>query len=295
MLMILIDIVLPVFLIVLLGIGFGRWQRDTVNMATVNMANVLIFCPALVLSALLGSPISIIEAWPLIIAGAAVILIPGILLRFFPLPPGVARQPFVVPGMFRNTGNIGIPIMLLAFGQDQLPAIIILFVLSNLLQFSVGVFLLSNGQNKWLWLRNPNIWAAVIGVLLAPYNASVPQFFKTAMDLLGQIAVPLMLFSLGVRMSQDRISTFGLAIKINLIYLLTGVITIPLLFIFLPLTPEWKQLLVIVLILPPAVLNYLLAEQYGVAPRTVASIVFLGNLMSIFTIPAAVWFVLNWI
>lgn len=295
MLMILIDIVLPVFLIVSLGIGFGRWQRHTLNMASVNTANVMVFCPALVLSALLGSPIDIQNAWPLIIAGAAIILIPGVLLYFVPMPQGVSRQPFIVPGMFRNTGNIGIPIMLLAFGQDQLPAIIILFVLSNLLQFSIGIFLLSKDTSRWLWLRNPNVWAAIVGVALAPYHESVPQFFKTTTDLLGQVAVPLMLFGLGARMAQDKVTGFGLALKINLLYILTGLLTIPLVLAILPLTSDWKRLLVVALVLPPAVLNYLLSEQYNVEPKTVASVVFLGNLMSVITVPVGIWCALNWI
>jgi predicted permease len=41
--------------------------------------------------------------------------------------------------------------------------------------------------------------------------------------------------------------------------------------------------------LPPAVLNYLLCEQYRVEPRTVASVVLLGNILSVATVPLVVW------
>src|SRR5690606_6800562 len=110
----------------------------------------------------------------------------------------------------------------------------------------------------------------------------------------GQIAIPLMLFSLGVRLSQDRIENMGLALRINLLYLLAGLLTLPIVLWLLPLPPEWSRLVVLSVLLPPAVLNYLLCEQYRADPRIVANVVLLGNVMSLATIPLVVWATLVW-
>ncbi|MGB6155025.1 MAG: AEC family transporter, partial [Castellaniella sp.] len=290
----LLNIVLPVFAVTAVGYVFGRRQTRAPDMTFVNYANVMVFCPSLVFSALLDNPVNLLQGWPLVAAGILIILVPGILLALVP-QAGVSRAAFLVPGMFRNTGNIGIPLMMLAYGRDLLGDIVVLFVLSNLLHFSLGLFLLSRGSNRWLWLKNPNVWAAFFGVLLAPYRQWIPSFVMTTVELIGQIAIPLMLFGLGVRLAQERIDQLGLALRINLLYLLAGALTLPLVLWLLPLTPEWSRMVALSVMLPPAVLNYLLCEQYRVQPRTVASVVLLGNLISVATIPLMVWATLIWL
>ncbi|TAM09752.1 MAG: AEC family transporter [Nevskiaceae bacterium] len=294
MLLKLLDIVVPVFAVAAIGFAFGRRQTRTPDMAFINHANVVVFCPALVFSALLDNPVNILHAWPLEIAGTLIIVVPGLLLALI-RRPGVSRTAFLVPGMFRNTGNLGIPLMMLAYGKDQLGDIVVLFVISNLLTFSLGLFLLSGGRERWKWLANPNILAALLGIALVPWKAFIPAFVTTAVDLTGQIAIPLMLFGLGVRLSQGRIEELALALRINVIYLLAGAVCLPPVLWLLPLTPEWQRLIVLSALLPPAVINYLLSEDYAIQPRTVASIVLLGNLLSIVTIPVVVWATLTWI
>src|SRR5699024_4912859 len=230
----------------------------------------------LIFSALLEHPLDPGHAWPLIVAGVLIIIVPGLLLSLI-RRPGMVRPGFLVPGMCRNTGNIGIPLMLLASGEDLLGDIIILFVLSNLLHFSLGLFLLSRGGSRWLWLRNPNVWAAVLGVTFAYLREWLPEFVLTTADLTAQIAIPLMLFGLGVRLSQDRIERLDVALRINALYLLAGLLTLPLVLWLLPLTPDWARMVTLSALLPPVVINYLLCEQYEVEPRTVAGVVLLGN------------------
>lgn len=290
----LLDIVLPVLLVAALGYGFGRRSQRAPDMDFINHANVMVFCPALVFSALLDNPVNLLAAWPLVAAGVLIFVIPGALLRLLPSPGGLPRAAVLVPGMFRNTGNLGIPLMMLAYGKDQLGSIVVLFVLSNLLFFSLGLALLSRGGRRWEWLANPNVWAAILGIALAPAHAHIPQFALTAIDMTGQIAIPLMLFGLGVRLAQDRITHFALALRINGLYLAAGLVTLPLVLWLLPLTPEWRRLITLALMLPPAVLNYLMSEQYDVEPRTVAGVVLLGNLLSIAVIPVVVWATLEW-
>lgn len=130
----LLNIVIPVFGVIGLGALYGR-LRPGGALGYVNLANIELFTPALVFSALVKYPLALGDNLPLIGAGALVILLPGLLLSMLRLD-GVERAALILPAMFRNTGNLGIPLMVLAFGEQQLGAIIILFVLSNLLHFS---------------------------------------------------------------------------------------------------------------------------------------------------------------
>lgn len=298
MLVTLLNIVIPVFAVVAVGFVIGRRQasrpQTNSDMSFVNLANVLVFCPALVFSALIEHPVQLESSWPLIVAGVLVIIVPGAIL-FGLRVKGLERRTLAMGGMFRNTGNIGIPLMMLAYGDDKMGAIIILFVLSNLVHFSLGLFMLSHTAGRWQWLKNPLVWAALLGLGLAEHQAMLPDFVLTSSQLLGQIAVPLMLFALGVRLAQGEIGHLGMALRVNLIYLAVGAVSFLLVAWWLPLSQDWLQLLALSVMLPPAVLNYLLCEQYDCQPNKMASIVLLGNVMSVVTIPVVIYLTLVFI
>ena len=211
----LLNIVIPVFAVVGLGALYGR-LRPEAALGYVNRANIELFTPALVFSALVKYPLALGEHLPLIAAGAMVILLPGLLLTLLRLK-GIERAALILPAMFRNTGNLGIPLMVLAFGEQQLGAIVILFVLSNLLHFSVGMFILSANTSRWLWLRSPVLWAALAGLLVANLHIALPEYVVTTASLVGQISVPLMLFALGIRLTEGELDHLGLALKCNLL------------------------------------------------------------------------------
>src|SRR5690606_41263663 len=138
---------------------------------------------------------------------------------------------------------------------------------------------LPRGRNHCMWLPNPDFWAASLVGTLAPHRAWLSPYVTTTLELTGQIAIQLMLFGLGVRLSQDRIENLGLALRINVLYLLAGVLTLPIVLWLLPLTPECSRMIALSVLLPPAVRDYLLCEQYRAGPSIVASVVLLGNVL----------------
>ncbi len=294
MLLTLLNIVVPVFAIATLGFLVGRRHRQPPAMAFINHTNLTVFCPALIFSSLVTNPVNLANEWSLVAAGVLIILLPGAVLYWI-RPAGLSMPGFLVPGMFRNTGNVGIPLMMLAYGEQLMGDIVLLFVISNALHFSLGMYLLSRHSNRWLWLRSPNVWAAALGLLCAPWRAWIPDFVLTSTTLVGHITIPMMLFSLGIRLSHDRPTGFGLALRINLTYLATGVLCLLFILWLLPLSRDAMRMITLCACLPPAVLNFLLCEQYRIDPGTVANVVLLGNIMSVITIPAVIWFTLTWI
>ena len=174
----LLNIVIPVFAVAGLGALYGR-LRPGGDLGYINRANIELFTPALVFSALVKYPLDLAAHLPLVAAGALVILLPGLLLALLRLKE-IARAALILPAMFRNTGNLGIPLMVLAFGEQQLGAIVILFVLSNLLHFPVGMFILSASSSRWGWLRSPVLWAAFAGLLVANLHFPLPEYLVTS-------------------------------------------------------------------------------------------------------------------
>ena len=150
----LLNIVLPVVGLTAVGFTMGRRQKTAPEMGFINRANVMVFCPSLVFSALMAHPVSVVEGWPLLIAGTLVVVLPGLVLYGL-RPAGISRPAFLLAGMFRNTGNVGIPLMVLAYGNQLLGDIVILFVLSNLLHFRWACFYCHAGATRGAGLVTP--------------------------------------------------------------------------------------------------------------------------------------------
>jgi malate permease and related proteins len=282
--------VLPVFLIVALGYLYGRRHHTEID--TANRLNMDIFIPALIFSALSAQEFALGDYWQLALAATLVVLGSGVLVLPFVRLLGVPWKTFVPPMMFTNSGNMGIPVLILAFGEAALPAAIVLFLVENTLHFSVGLYMMNHKVSLWALVRTPMIAACIAGLLVSVSGLVVPRVLAVPVDMVGQIAIPLMLFTLGVRIVSADFSDWRLGVWGAALAPASGLAMVALMSPWLELSSQHLAYLIVFAALPPAVLNYMVAEKYGQEPRRVASIVFIGNLMSIFTLSIVLAWVL---
>ncbi|TNF35476.1 MAG: AEC family transporter [Gammaproteobacteria bacterium] len=284
------NIVFPIFAIVLIGYLYGR--RHLPDMAAANKVNIDIFIPALIFDVLSGKDFNLADYQLLAISGALIVLGSGLLS----LP--VARllnykvKTFVPPMMFNNSGNMGLPLALFAFGESALAAAVILFIVSNTLHFSLGTKMLNPQASLMGLLKVPMLIATLAGIAVALTPVEIPSLLATPIEMLGQISIPLMLFSLGVRLIHVDWHAWRIGLAGAIVCPATGILIALLLQTILPLNPDEFAILLVFGALPPAVLNFMLAERFHQEPEQVASIVMMGNLASILIIPAALYFVL---
>jgi predicted permease len=139
----------------------------------------------------------------------------------------------------------------------------------------------------------PVILATVAGFAVSASGASVPAPLLTAIRMVGDASIPMLLFALGVRLNQVSFRDWQLGLAGAVICPATGLVVLLLLHPWLSLAPLQYSLLLIFAALPPAVLNYLLAEQYRQEPERVASLVLLGNLGALISMPVVLAFVLG--
>ncbi len=194
--------------------------------------------------------------------------------------------------MFSNSGNLGLPLIILAFGEHALPAAIMLFIVEMTLHFTLGIYMMDHKTNPWRLLRMPIIIATIAGLSWSSLNLTVPASIASALDMLGQISIPLLLFTLGVRLITVDFSAWRIGVTGALLCPLAGILVAYAAQQLLHLSPDQFAYLIIFGALPPAVLNYIVAEQYNQEPKQVASIVLLGNMGALFFIPATLVFVL---
>jgi predicted permease len=285
-----VGIVFPIFAIVAVGYGYAR--RHAPDMVAVNRINLDVFVPALIFAVLSDREVGLEAFWQLALAGAAVVIGSGLLAWPAAIALGYRPRTFVPPMMFNNSGNMGLPLAVLVFGDAGLPAAVVLFVVENTLHFTLGTWLLAGRPHPLQLVRMPMLVATLLGVGFNFGGFALPAPLAEAIGMLGQVAIPLMLFALGVRMASVDLAHWRIGVVGTLFYPLAGVLCVFGAMALLGLEGSQADQLVLFAVLPPAVLNYMLAEQYDQEPAKVASLVLLGNLSSIFILPLALLFVL---
>lgn len=275
----------PVFAISAIGYGYGRYKRP--DMASVNQLNMNLFVPALVFASLTNKNFDLTLYSDLVLAGAAVILGSGILAWPFIYLLKVNYKTFIPPMMFNNSGNMGLPLALLAFGEQAVPIAVVLFLIEMILHFTLGIYMLDRRINLLSLFRMPMIMATVLGLLIGGFDMALWEPLMVMIKMLGDVAIPLLLFSLGVRLTDISYKDWHLGAAAAIISPATGLAMVWLISLLLELPPLQQSLLIIFGALPPAVLNFLVSEQYNQEPEKVASIVMLANLGSLIVMPFA--------
>ncbi|HVL09638.1 MAG TPA: AEC family transporter [Burkholderiaceae bacterium] len=289
MLMRILAIVMPVVLVIAIGWLYGRKARP--DMRGINQALLDVITPLLVVSAFASKDFALGEQLPLLAACVLVVLGSGLLAWPVARMAGLQPRTFVPPMMFNNSGNMGLPLAIFAFGEAGLAPSVILFAASNLLHFTVGVKIVNHRASLLQIARSPMVIATVIGLLLSMIKPwwVMPDPLYQSIKLLGDATVPLLLFSLGVRMVDANLRNWSVGLLGAVVCPLTGLLVAWPASLLFTLTPLQTGLLFVYASLPPAVLNFLVADRYRQEPDQVASIVLLGNMAAILFVPLGLY------
>ncbi|EHU0325706.1 AEC family transporter [Vibrio vulnificus] len=285
-----VNILFPVF--ALAGVGFlvGHYLKP--DFKPINRINIDVFLPALVFSSLTTMPLDT-QQLPLIWASLVAVLLPGILMIPICKLTGLSFKTWAPPHMFRNSGNLAIPLFAYAFGDAAQSSAVLLFVMSSCIHISLGIALLSRGGSLLQMVKMPVFIAASAAVFFNLNHVAVWAPLIEATSLLGQAAVPVMLLSLGAQMTHLKWSGLSVGLYSTLQSIVTGAIAFAVIYFFIPLPPLQMKMMVLFTMLPAAVMNYLFAERFHIEPEKVASIVLFGNFFSILTLPVLLGFALS--
>ena len=279
------DVIIPVFLIVAVGYGYAR--RKVPDMAVFNRIALDVLAPVLVYSALASRDFRITEHLPLLIGGTVLILGGGLLA--WPVAKLFGAQPrtLVPVVMFNNCGNMGLPLALLAFGPAHFGAAVALFSVSNLFHFSIGARITSASARTRDLLTSPLMIGTALGFFSALTEVRPPDVMLAGFKLLGDALLPMMLFALGVRLT--ALNRSGLALG------LLGALARPLIGLTIAIPLAWalglegaaRGQLLLFAALPPAVMQFMLADRYHQEPDKVGAMIMLGNALAVVFVPLA--------
>ena len=275
-----LEIVAPVF--ILAGIGF-TWVKIGLEYRVefVTRFAMMMAVPCLIFTALMKTEIEPVALSELMLAGiatyAAVCVLAFIFTRVFQLD----IRTYLMPLISGNTGNLGLPLCLFAFGQAGFGYAVVVFAITNILAFTLGVWVVAGGGSYKRLFQEPLVAGTFLGLLFMWQGWETPRFLTNALELIGQMAIPMMLITLGVAVARLRSGQMSRAIWISLSKVAIGAGSAAVVGLAFGLPYEALAVLVLQLSMPVAVTSYLLAEKYGADADAVAGLVVVSTLMTI--------------
>jgi predicted permease len=198
---------------------------------------------------------------------------------------GLEQRTFLAPLIFGNTGNLGLPLALFAFGDTGLGYAVVIFAIMAIYSFTAGIWLVSGGGSFSKVLKEPLVAATVLGGLFLWQGWSTPEWLTNTLELIGQMAIPLMLITLGVAVARLHPGGMMRALWISAVKLVICLAIAWGAGRWFELEPVAFAVLVLQISTPVAVTSYLLAEKYGADSDAVAGLVVASTLLSVFTLP----------
>jgi len=284
------EISFPIFAIVAAGLLYAKKFRP--DMTLPNRLNMDVFIPCLLFSVLIerGDVSDLFGG--LALAITLVIMLSGLIAllssRLFHIDP----RSLCPPIMFANAGNLGLPLVILSFGEVALPAAIICFIVCSFFHITVGNYILNKQANILKVFSSPLILAVLLALILSLLKIHVPKTVLEPIRMLGNICVPLMLFALGVRLLDMKLSEWRIGMLAAILAPVSGIIIVLAIIPFIELTRLEQGTLFLFGALPPAIMNYMFAEHHNQEPSKVAAMVLFGNAFSVVSIPIALVYAL---
>ncbi|KRM30555.1 hypothetical protein FC83_GL001690 [Agrilactobacillus composti DSM 18527 = JCM 14202] len=289
---------LPVLLIFLTGFIFQRvFMLDIRPLSTMAMYLLL---PFLVFQTFYKQPLDasflyIVVTSLLILAGLILI---GWLLSKWRHYPKKQVNGFLLATVFPNSGNYGVPIVLFAYGQKGLAYAMPLMVFHTILMGVVGIYIAANGDSAGGFkkplqsvLKQPMNYVIIPGILMQHYHVTIPANFMKSIDLVSNIAIPLIMLILGMQLANvvgQHINwrRVGLASILRLV--ISPILAYAICLMF-PIDPLLRNVIVVMAAMPSAANTTLYAIEFEAEPQFVSSATLVTTLASIFSLT----FVLN--
>ena len=284
-----LEIVAPVFLLALIGFLWVRLGFEY-RIEFVTKLAMTLSVPALIFTALMKTEIEPAALTTLSLASVAaygaITLVAFVATRL----AGLDLRTYLAPLIFGNTGNLGLPLALFAFGEVGLGYAVVVFAVMAVWSFTFGVWIVAGGGSPVKALKEPLVWATLLGALFLWQGWHTPRFLTNTLDLIGQLAIPLMLITLGVAVARLHPSGLGRALVLSLLKVAATVAIGWWIGRAFGLDDVPFAVLVLQVSTPVAVTSYMLAEKYGADSDKVAALVVTSTLTAVATIPLTLAF-----
>ena len=291
----LFEVLFPVFFVVGIGYYLGK-TNPKIDTTFITSFAANIGTPAMVIYAITSTGINFEifrdYFWYYLLAICLFALV-GIFTLYLLKTKDIVRE--LPPLIFPNTGNMGLPICMFAYGSKGLGVSASITSLIILCHFTLGVFLADRKFNLNVILKNPPFYAIIFSAIMLFYGIKMPVFVVNTTEWLMYVTIFLILMSLGIALTRLKVFSLSNALISSFTRMIIGpAIGFFLIFIF-NLKGFAAGVLLIQCSMPSAVLNYLVGSIYSSKKivDSIASTIVVSTLISFVTIPIVVYIALR--
>jgi len=291
----LFEVLFPVFFIVGIGYFLGK-KNPKFDTTFITNYSGNFGAPALFIFAITSSGVTysvFSEYFIYAVIALTSFALTGVIFLFF-LKKDISRElpPYFLP----NTGNMGIPICLFAYGSLGMGVAAAISSLVILLHFTINIFLASKKFDIKIILKSPPTYAVIVAVYFLYFDLEMPKVVINTVMLLGYAMIVLILMSLGVSLTQLKVFSLKDSIISSFGRVVIGPIIGFLIIKIFNLSGFAAGVLLIQSAMPSAILTYLVAEMYS--PKkvvdSISSMIVVSTLMSLITVPIIVYISLKY-
>ena len=291
----LFEVLFPVFFIVWIGYFLGK-KSPNINTNFITNYSASFGTPALIIFGVMSSGVTYSMFADYFVYWLIAMFIFGIVGVIFLIlmKKDYVRElpPFILP----NTGNMGIPICLFAYGVSGMGIAAAISAVIVLLHFTLNIFLASKKFDVLIIIKSPSFYAILITVAFLYFEIDAPTFVLNTVMLLGYAMIVLILMSLGMALTQLKVFSLKNSIISSIGRVIIGPIIGFILIKIFNLSGFAAGVLLIQSSMPSAILTYLIASMYS--PKkivdNISSMIVVSTLMSLITIPIIVFIALKY-
>ncbi|MGI9389217.1 MAG: AEC family transporter [Boseongicola sp.] len=285
------EIVAPVFLLAALGFAWVKLGYEY-RVGFVTQLAMSLGVPCLVFTTLMQTEIDVASLSAISLATIVVYALITIVFWACIKLGGLNSRTYLAPLIFGNTGNLGLPLALFAFGDLGLGYAAVIFTIMGIYAFTFGVWLVSGGSSLVAVIKEPLVGATILGGLFLWQDWETPRFLTNTLTLIGQLAIPLMLITLGVALARLQPTKLGLTAALSFLKAAVCIGLAIAVGLWFQLDDVAFAVFVLQVGTPVAITSYLLAEKYGADAEAIAGLVVISTLMSVGILPLILAFVI---
>jgi hypothetical protein len=281
------NVLLPVLLCVLVGYALARFKTrfDTKTIGSI-VANV--GYPTLILSHLTAKHISFDAFLDVMAAAALMIACFGVIAFGFLKIIGKPVRAFLSPMILNNVGNIGLPISLLAFGNEGMAIGLAVVAVVIACIFTVGMWIPIGNISFLDLIRQPAVYSVVLALILLGTDTSLPGPIAACFSILGGLSIPLMLLTLGYTLATLRLDGIITGSYLALFHIVMATAVAYMITWLFGFTGTTRGVFILMCLMPASVATYLWVERYqNEYASDVASYIMISTLLTIAVVPLA--------
>lgn len=289
--MVLLKVILPVFLIFLLG--YAGQKKLRLDIKSVSATALYLMTPPLVFRSFYENKTDSTYLYIVvygIVLSVSIIWLVKALSWLFGYPESTASG-LILSTAFMNNGNLGAPVILLAFGSQAFQYAVAIMVFHAIVMSTLGIYYAAKGRSDarralLSVVKMPIVHALFIGLFWHYLHLPMPANIYTAVSMLADASIPTIMLVLGMQLAEIKLQKLEwgkISLALVLRFLISPVIAYGIT-LLLPVNPLLGKVMIIEAAMPTAAITSMYALQFDCSPELVSSITFISTLLSMATL-----------